>query len=87
MKKKELGKHCTTGSNQESEAVRTLRPVFLSVNYATGLQTMTFKCADCLGGSKHVYVMEKDDLLDRATANARSAVLLAAKSRLFKDLN
>lgn len=75
------------GSNQEPGAVRTLRPFFLSVNYATGLQTMTFECADCLGGSTHVYVMEKDDLLDRGTANARSAILLAAKTCLFKHLN
>lgn len=75
------------GSNQEPGTVRTLQPFFQSVNYATGLQTMTFKCADCLGGSTHVYVMEKDDLLDRGTANACSAILLAAKTRLFKDLN
>lgn len=48
---------------------------------------MTFECADCLEGSMHVYVMEKDDLLDRGTANACSAIPLAAKTGLFKCLS
>lgn len=41
---------------------------------------MTFECADCLGGSMHVFVMEKDDLLDRGTANACSASMLSCQN-------
>lgn len=41
--------------------------LLFNANYARSLQIMTFECADCLAGNTHVYVMEKDDLLDRGT--------------------
>lgn len=62
-----LGDIAQWAANRSNEQLELYYPFFLSVNYATGLQTMTFECADCLGGSMHVYVMEKDDLLDRGT--------------------
>lgn len=62
-----LGDTAQWEATRSNELLELYDPFFLRVNYATGLQTMTFECADCLGGSLHVYVMEKDDLLDRGT--------------------